>query len=404
MAIKVVTSENKSLHDRDEMIKRGQLEKSNAQPNINTLKTAFDEAIAHHTSLPRGERVANSRNAREVVGQHVGRNKSGNPIDLLGKNKKLLKAEKGGENAITLEDGSGIETTGLSLSPAHEEGKFNTCPNSKSCKKECLGKTSGGYFFGGGGKDLDAIKGTRLNGYNKTQALLRNPKEFAVRLHDEIQAAKTMADVNGNHLGIRLNTLSDIHPKVFESLMKAHPDVTFYDYTKNNTKPIAPNHHLTYSSTGVTQPAGKNNVEEHIENEHQNWHSMRNKLDQGHNVAMAFSHGKELPSHVHDEETNTHYNVVSGDTHDFRPLDTQPKGSKGVIVGLTRKAATHKDRTAAKDSNGFFVHYDPQYKKDGTKQARDENGNPIAQNKIVSIAKQKRGQINVDNDGQKLGD
>lgn len=404
MAIKVVTSENKSSHDREEMVKRGQLEKSNAQPNINTLKSAFDEAIANHTSLPRGERVANSRNAREVVASHVGINKSGKPIDLLSQNQKLLKAEKGGKDAITTEDGSGVETTGLSLSPAYEEGKFNTCPNSKSCKKECLGKTSGGNFRFGGGKDLEAMKGPRLTHYNKTQALLRNPKEFAVRLHDEIQAAKTMADSNGNHLGVRLNVLSDIHPKVYESLMKAHPDVTFYDYTKNNTKPVAPNHHLTYSSTGVTQPAGKNGVEKHVENEHQNWHAMRNKLEQGHNVAMAFSHNKELPSHVHDEETNTHYNVVSGDTHDFRALDKQPKGSKGVIIGLARKAATHSDKSAAAGSNGFFVHYDPQYKKEGGKLAKDEEGNPIAQNKIVSIAKQKRGQINVDNDGQKLGD
>jgi hypothetical protein len=249
MAIKVVTSENKSEHDRAEMVKRGQLEKSNAQPNINTLKSAFDEAIAHHTSLPRNERVANSRNAREVVAEHVGRNKAGKPLDLLSQNQKLLKAEKGGKDAITMDDGSGVETTGLSLSPAYEEGKFNTCPNSKSCKKECLGKTSGGNFMFGGGKDLDAVKGPRLTHYKKTQALLRNPKEFAVRLHDEIQAAKTMADSNGNHLGVRLNVLSDIHPKVYESLMKAHPDVTFYDYTKNNTKPVAPNHHLTYSSS-----------------------------------------------------------------------------------------------------------------------------------------------------------
>ena len=400
-----VIGSNKEEHDRKFMEQRGQIPKSNNDPSIAGLKAAFDEAIAHHTSLPRGERVANSRNAREVVAEHVGRNKAGKPIDLLTQNQKLMKASQGyelnGKDTISLPDGSGVETTGLSLSPAHEEGKFNTCPNSKSCKKECLGKTSGGNFMFGGGRDLEAMKGPRLAHFKKTQAFLRNPKEFAVRLHDEIQAAKTMADANGNHLGVRLNVLSDIHPKVYESLMKAHPDVSFYDYTKNNAKPVAPNHHLTYSSTGLTQPEGKNGVKEHIENEHQNWHSMRNKLEQGHNVAMAFSHGKALPSHVYDEETSTHYPVISGDTHDFRPLDKQPEGSKGVIVGLSRKAATHSDKTAAAGSNGFFVHYDPEFKKEGGKKVKDEEGNPIATNKIVNIAPQKRGSINIDNDGKK---
>ena len=400
-----VTGATKKEHDQKFMEQRGQVAPVDNSPSISKLKTSFDEAIAHHTSLPRNERVANSRNAREVVASHVGRNKSGKPIDLLTQNQKLMKASQGyelnGKDTISLPSGEGVETTGLSLSPAHEEGKFNTCPNSKSCKKECLGKTSGGNFMFGGGKDLEAIKGPRLAHYKKTQAFLRNPKEFAVRLHDEIQSAKTLAEANGNHLGVRLNVLSDIHPKVYESLMNAHPDVSFYDYTKNNSKPVAPNHHLTYSSTGVTQPVGKNGVEEHIENEHQNWHSMRNKLEQGHNVAMAFSHGKELPTHVHDEETNTHYPVISGDTHDFRPLDKQPKGSKGVIVGLSRKAATHSDKSAAAGSSGFFVHYDPQYKKENGKIVKDESGKPVVQNKIVSIAKQKRGQINIDNDGNK---
>ena len=388
-----VTSANREEFNRKEMEKRGMLSKHHPQPNINDLKREFDAAIAYHRSLPTKERVANSKRAAEIIGQHVGRNKEGKVIDLLSQNRKLQKA--GGKGEVEMPDGRGVETTGLSLSPAYEEGKFNTCPNSKSCKKECLGKTSGGYFQFGGGRDLEAMLGPRLANFKKTQALLRNPREFATRLYDQIQVAKTLAEYEGNHLGVRLNVLSDLHPKMFQSLMEAHPDVTFYDYTKNNSKPVAPNHHLTYSSTGVSQPAGHNGVKVDIDNEHQNWHSMRNKLEQGQNVAMAFSHSKAIPETVHDEETGKKYKVISGDEHDFRPLD-----EKGVIVGLARKAATHGDKTAAKNSNGFFVHYEPQFKMEGGKQVKDEEGNPIATNKEVRIAKQKRGNITLNNNGE----
>lgn len=399
-----VTSANKAEFDQAELKKRGLIQPET--PSINGLKSAFDEALAHHLSLDRADRIANSKKAAAVVASHVGRQKNGQPNKLLGKNMKLLKAEKGyeEEEPVTMPDGRPIETTGLALSPAYQEGKFNTCPNSKSCSKECLGKTSGGNFMFGGGSDLEMVKGPRLTHYKRTQALLRNPKEFAVRLNDEIEAQKMATAMRGNHQGVRLNVLSDIHPRVYESLMKAHPEVDFYDYTKNNTKPVAPNHHLTYSSTGLTQPAGSNGVKEHIENPEQNWHTMRTKLEQGHNVAMAFSHAKELPSHLHDLETNTHYDVVNGDKHDFRPLDKVEPGKKGVIIGLTKKSAKHTQENAAKNSDGFFVHYDPQYAMQKGKRLKDENGNPIPTNKLVTVAIQKRGRINIDNDGKKIGD
>jgi hypothetical protein len=395
MAIKVVTSENKSEFDRAEMVKRGQLENKKEEPSIAGLKSAFEEAIAHHTSLGRRERIENSKNAREIVGQHVGYTNNGEVKDLLSKNQKLAKAEKGykGEKPIQMENGDGVETTGLSLSPAHQEGKFNTCPNSKSCSKTCLGKTSGGNI---------RFKAPSENAARKTEAFLRNPKEFAVRLHDEIQAAKTMADLNGNHLGVRLNTLSDIHPKVWKPLFDAHPDVSFYDYTKLDTDSVAPNHHLTYSSTGISQNKGDNGLEESVHNPHQNWRTMRRRLEQGHNVAMAFSHHKFVPNELHDEETGNKYTVVDGNTHDFRTLDKQPKGSKGVIVGLKNSAANTSENKAANQSNGFLVHYDPQLKREndkkGAKLVRDEEGNEIVQNRKVMIPIQAKQKINLDND------
>jgi hypothetical protein len=380
-------------------------------PSKGGLQTAFDEAIAHHLSLSPEERMKNSVRASEAVGDIIGRTAEGKVKDLLGQNEKLKKSGKGPENGepIKLPDGRGVETTGLALSPAYREGKFDTCPNHHSCKDECLGKTSGNYFKLGGGQDLSEFKGPRLNSLLKTHAFLHDPHNFAVKLHDEISDAKAIAAQNGNHLGLRLNVLSDINPRVHKAIMEAHPDVTFYDYTKNNTDPVASNHHYTYSSTGVSQPG--------VENQHTNWKSMRRRLLGGDNVAMAFSHKDHLPEFVHDQETGHKFRVVDGDTHDFRPLDMQPEGEHGVIIGLKNKKATGEMNKAHIDSKGFFVHYDPQLKmtknkkglpvyerKASTRISPKTNkpmlGETIPQNKMVNIQTQTRGMIPVSNDGE----
>ena len=373
-------------------------QKAAREPSIGMLKGAFDKAIAHHESLPLQERANNGKQARQTIEGYIGKG-----TKLLAGNIKLQKAagDVEGYEPITLPDGRGVVTTGLSLSPAHEEGKFNTCPNSKSCAKQCLGKTANGNYIYGGGADLEAMLGPRLAHYKKTQALLRDPEAFATRLHDEITARKIKAAEENNMLAIRLNVLSDLHPKVYESLIRAHPDVMFYDYTKNNTRPVAPNHHLTYSSTGVSQPKTKTGLDQDIENPHQNWKLVRGHLDNGRNVAMAFSHRDALPDHIHDEESGKTYKVVDGDTHDFRPLDTQEEGNNGVIIGLRKKSMLHANHNAAMNSDGFFTHYDPKFQKLKGKIVRDAEGNPVRTNTVVSIAKQKSGLITLNNDGKK---
>lgn len=373
------------------------------------LAEAFDRAIANHLSLSPEEQAANVDRANELVSKYTGKTSAGKPKPLLGQNAKLMKSETGIEGAapVTLPDGRGVETTGLALAPAYQEGKFNTCPNSFACKAECLGKTSGNYFKLGGGQDLSEFKGPRLNSLNKTMAFFREPEAFAVKLYDEIQAAKDEAAENGNHLGVRLNVLSDIHPRVHKSIIEAHPDVTFYDYTKNNTNPIAPNHHYTYSSTGVSQPG--------IENPNQNWSQARKRLDTGSNVAMAFSHKDHLPEMVHDEETGRQYRVIDGDTHDFRPLDIQPPGAPGVIIGLRNKKATGKMSEVAKDSSGFFVNYDPQlktnpngtYARGPSPGISPNTGKPmlgptLPQNRMVVINPQKKAQKTLSNDSKPM--
>lgn len=377
------------------------------QPTINTLSGGFDNAITQFTSLDPQTRISRVQQANQSLAKWLGTdNKTGKTKPLLTTNGKLLKTEKGveGGEPITLPDGRNVESAGLALSPAFKQGKFTTCPNSASCAGDCLGKTSGGYFFMGGGADLDALKGPRMRSFELTQAFMRDPENFAIKLNDEITALKIKAAQNGNHLAIRLNVLSDINPRVYEKVIKAHPDVTFYDYTKNNTNPIAPNHHYTYSSTGVSQPAGYNGLTEAVNNPNQNWKQMRRRLDSGSNVAMAFSHKSILPERVIDEETGKIYKVIDGDTYDFRPLDIQQPGVDGVIIGLRNKANTRKEATAAKDSSGFFVHFDPQIQKAKGKQVRDESGRPVYSNRDVTIAKQGSGQVTLTNDYQPLGE
>jgi hypothetical protein len=367
--------------------------------NIRTLTAAFDKAIAHHTSLSDSAREANSKDAEHRVGRFTS-TKSGIP-DLLQKNAKMMKSEKGieGKTPIQLPDGRGVETTGLALAPAYQENGFGACSNFQSCYKSCLGLTSGGNWMFGGGKDLNALKGPRLAHFKNTMAMLGDPEAFAVKLYDEVEAAKYLAARNGNKLGVRLNVLSDIAPRIHAPIINGHPDVDFYDYTKSDAKPIAPNHHYTYSSTGLSQP------EIGVENPHQNWSRMRRKLDQGHNVAMPFSvKGRagddKLPKWLHDQESGKHYQVIDGDTHDYRPMDRveQPADpaaprNPGVIVGLRNKAQNTHQATAAAQTQGFFVHHDP---KAGS--ASSDWASVVRRQNVVNVAPQTKAHAALTND------
>jgi hypothetical protein len=372
---------------------------------IKRLTDAFKKAIDNHLSLPPAQQIANARQAENNVAQYVGRGKTGKINSVLTANKKLMKAQTAGEDdtPLMLPDGRTLEMTGLALMPDYREGQFKMCGNSDVCRDLCLGKESGQYRYDPTAtqaqmpmtkEELAAAGGKpRMAAFRRTQAMMRDPESFAVYLHELIDGAKIMAEKRGAHLGVRLNVLSDLSPKIMEPIIKAHPEVSFYDYTKMNYDQIAPNHHYTYSSTGLSQP------DRGVENPYSNWRKMRDRLDQGHNVAMAFAHGKSdaFPEHLHDEETGKKYRVVSGDEHDFRPMDMVPEGEDGVIIALKNMAASnseYKYENAAKNSHGFFVHHEPDFERTpkGTF-ALDENGNRISRNKVYTVRPQpmKRG-------------
>ena len=372
---------------------------------IKRLTDAFKRAIDNHLSLPPAQQIANARQAENNVAKYVGRGKTGKMNSVLTANKKLMKAQTAGEDdsPLTLPDGRTLEMTGLALMPDYREGQFKMCGNSDVCRDLCLGKEAGQYRYDKTAtqtqipttkEELAEAGGKpRMAAFRRTMAMMRDPESFAVHLHELIDGAKIMAERRGSHLGVRLNVLSDLSPKIMEPIIKAHPEVSFYDYTKMNYDPVAPNHHYTYSSTGLSQP------ERGVENPFSNWRKLRDRLDQGHNVAMAFAHGKgdAFPEHLHDEETGKKYRVVSGDDHDFRPMDMVPEGEDGVIVALKNMAASnseYKYENAARNSHGFFVHHEPNFERTakGTF-ALNESGDRIPQNKIYSVPVQpvKRG-------------
>ncbi len=218
------------------------------EPSTQRFTKAFDDAINYIKTLT-PENIKNAAiQANQRLKPILGIDSEGNVNHLLATNGKLLKTEKGIEGGVPIElpDGRNIESAGLSISPAFKVGKFSTCPNSASCAQECLGKTAGGYFTYGGGRDLDAMKGARLRSFRMTQAMFREPEAFAIKLNEEIFSLKKAAEKNGNAFAVRLNMLSDIDPKVHKSIIEANPDVLFYDYTKMKYRPVAPNHHYTY--------------------------------------------------------------------------------------------------------------------------------------------------------------
>ena len=313
------------------------------------LYREFNDALKHHLSLPEGMRRANTREAMQAAIPYLGQTAKGTPSDLLTQNEKLAKASQ--ELGVTNRNGNMVDTWGLSLSPAFNAELLRVCGNDAVCKALCLGKKSGGYALEGAMNDPYQINLPRSNSLGRTLFMLQRPREFAVRTADEMRALQAEAAKNGLDLGMRMNTLSDLHPTTWSPFREAFPDVDFYDYTKHNVNPQGANHHLTYSSTGHSS--------EGLINPHSNFTKMIDRLDRGDNVAMVMNQKNEKPQFL--EYLGKKYEVRSGDTHDFRPADKQEKGKPGVVIALGKKeqgkGATAEQ--ARERSKGFYFDYYP---------------------------------------------
>jgi len=323
---------------------------------LNQVQDAITATVDKWKNATAAERkVMAAESKATLMSQH-------NVTKLFGANSKLEKTNIG-DYGLTF-NGKKVMSTGLGFASAqkiNDEQIASTCPKSAICEALCLGETSGqNLLYGGEGAFRS---GPRLSQYLKTEALIVNPEAFTVSMIKQIEAFRNAAKAAGKEEGedgyqpaIRLNVTSDFKPATFEAIIKMFPDVQFYDYTKLETQPIAPNHHLTYSSTGASQVVG----DKVIYNKHSNWDNMVKKfLSNGKNVAMAFTSRDAMPKFVMDERTGETFEVWNGDEYDARFLDPVRENGKGLIIGLTNKDNTTKPEDAAKKHNGFFLDYDP---------------------------------------------
>jgi hypothetical protein len=390
-------------------IQKGRDEAITGEFSYSDHEAKMTKAVEAYKDAPAAERRAMLAQARKTLkSEH-------NVGSLLSENGKLEKTRVG-EYGLEYE-GNSVASQGLGLAAAQKiTEKVSTCPRSAICEGLCLGETSGGNFLFGGTatEDVADIKksafraGPRMMQYLKTEALIINPEAFAILLQAEIDSLKkwsaspTQVKIDPEtkkrlnvekeiyQPAVRLNVTSDFKPEMFRAIIEGNPDVQFYDYTKLGNEPLSDNHHLTYSSTGFGQIVNGEKVffKTKTGQYDHNWATMRKRLNNGQNVAMAFSSKSALPKSLLDEETRTEYRIWDGDDYDARFLDPKQPDGKGMIIGLRNKAGNLSEKNATERTGGFFVQYNP--KTDGDTvfvpdQAQFKDGG----RKVVPITKEK---------------
>lgn len=335
------------------------------EKTLKDIESGIEEAMKRIESMPERERKSAVTKAKALLkAEH-------NVGTLLSENGKLQKT-RAGEYDLAHYDGDSVASLGLGLASAQQiTDKLSSCPQHANCESLCLGETSGQNLLYGGEGPFRA--GPRLSQYLKTEAMVMHPEEFALVLHNEIKLLESWArketgfevvvDENTGEKvktpkqvyqpSIRLNVTSDFRPITWSPVIKAMPGVEFYDYTKLDTKPVAKNHHLTYSSDGVAQVVGGVAIGNHSFN----WDRMLRQLRNGFNVAMAFSDKNSMPKFVVDGSSGERFQVWNGDNYDARFLDPKPgqEGNllnKGLIVGLTNKDRTKSGLAIALGKQG----------------------------------------------------
>jgi hypothetical protein len=237
----------------------------------------------------------------------------------------------------------GYLTAILHLAPATMSG-YNVCPMAtKGCSAVCLNTAGRGGMFAGektadlsGSEMVEAIKSGKLVNkiqaarIRKTRMFYEHRQEFMNQLVKEIMSFVKLAQKHGLTPAVRLNGTSDIRWETIgifqeqigqphtrftaDNIMKAFPDVQFYDYTKiANRRNLPKNYHLTFSLAESNDSQAKM------------------ALKNGMNVAVVFRTA-EYP------KTFMETPVVNGDDSDLRFLDP-----KGVIVGLKAKGKAKRD-------------------------------------------------------------
>ena len=199
--------------------------------------------------------------------------------------------------------------------------KVTVCPLAKlnKCDEPCLDHQGRGR--------MNSVQDARLK---KTARFFTDRKGFMEDLRSELHKLEKRAKKKGLRPVARLDGTSDLGLSM--TLAKEFPKTQLYDYTKVTRrmhrwlKGNYPNVHMTYS-------LGAGNKADALE-----------VLESGGNVAVVFrlKKGEALPF---DWEG---YEVIDGDTHDFRFLDRASWAtqlSKGIVIGLRAKGTSYHDQS-----------------------------------------------------------
>ena len=217
----------------------------------------------------------------------------------------------------------GVLTTALHLAPYNTSG-HQVCPMaSAGCAAACLHTAGNPAYMAGKRRARDA----------RTKAYFAARLDFMACLVSDIEKHEHKARSLGMQAGVRLNATSDIRWErvkaeragvMHENIMKAFPNVEFYDYTKiHNRKRLPANYHLTYSLCEDNDAKAAKMI-----------------TGRQARVAVVFDtkRGQALPAY--HTIAGVRARVVDGDEHDFRPID---KG--GWIIGLRAKGDAIGDKS-----------------------------------------------------------
>ena len=164
---------------------------------------------------------------------------------------------------------------------------------------------------------------------------------FMSNLAKEIASHIRRSKKHGMVPAVRLNATSDIKwesvpvdydGKTYQNIMRVFPDVYFYDYTKVMKRVLK----------SLSDPDWPENYTLTFSLSEDNDREAAEVLRAGGNVAVVFNTKRSQSFPASYTIGGVTAPVVSGDEHDFRPLDP-----KGVIVGL------HAKGKAIYDKSGF---------------------------------------------------
>lgn len=324
----------KNLPRSEKIVKMGQEEEPEGNHH-KRIREGFQKAFQAMATEDKATKRAKLRESTKVLRNFYQSRGFRVPASLTNRNNKMQPREEFLGQNRKLKKGE-AHITGLSLAPHHLNGlsRFDVCPNSsKECRENCLGTESGG-----GRIFADHALSSKVA---RTHALVFHPEHFARVLDANIEAHERRSKRRGVQPVVRLNVTSDIPwEHVAPQMFQNHPNVQFYDYSKNPQRVMKqgthPNYMLALSHTGTGH-------------DESNDHHVVKALEAGRLVAMVHKRGKgsPRPTHVEDVQTGKRYPIVNGDKDDMLPNRFSRAGrthgspGHGVVSSLTLKGSAN---------------------------------------------------------------